>query len=138
MTRYTVILVAILGMALSACSKKAPVDAILGSWTIDTDAMKQTEEFKKMPEAQRKMAEGMISAMKMSVEITKDTMKMSMSMMRKEKTDSLKYKVLKAEGDVISVETTNGKGKKESGTLTIKGGKLHMKKGKQTMVLKRG
>lgn len=127
------------GLFLTACSGK-PEDKIIGKWTIDLEAtMAADEKMKEMPEEAKKQAMEQAKAFlgNMSFEFTKDG-KAIAKMGDKEETST--FTVKKAEGNTVTVEMTEGEGdkaKKEEMTFTVDGGKLTMKQGKQTLVLKK-
>lgn len=122
------LLVAALVMALAGCSKK-PEEAIQGKWGIDMEAMKDTEEFKKMPEEEREMAMKMMEAMAgaMSIEITADKMVME-GMGKKEEST---YTVKSADGSKLVLEA---KSKKEDGTEKVETLNVEVKGGDSIIV----
>lgn len=110
-------------LGLTACSK-SPAEKIVGSWSVDVDALAQTEEFKNMPEDKRKMALEMAKGMmsQMTFEITKDKIKTSMM----GKTMEATYTVKSTDGDKITLltkEIKDGKeGKEEEVTMVASSG----------------
>ena len=143
MVRYTVTLISILGLCLAACggkkgetsAAKGPSERVVGSWTLDADEM-----LKSVPEEQRKLAAPMMKAMQMDITFTKDTVSVTGSMMGKKIQESSTYKVVKTDGDTLTIEITD-KGKTKPGTIIVKDGKLQLKKGEnarsKTLHLKR-
>jgi hypothetical protein len=126
-------------LGLGGCAKGG-ADKIIGKWTVDVDALSNMDEFKKMPEDQRKMAldmaKGMMSSMEF--EFTKDALKVSMMGQTKEGT----YTVKSAEGDKIVIvskeKDKDGKdGKEEEITIDASGDKLVLHMGKDEFPLKK-
>lgn len=123
------VLVAAFLVTTMGCSKK-PAEALVGKWAVDVDSLAEMDEFKNMPEEERKaaleMAKGFMSSM--SVEFTAD--KAIMEMMGKKEEAS--YTVKSSEGDKLvieMVETKDGKEEKREVTVEMKGSDkvvLHM------------
>lgn len=127
------------GLFLTACSGK-PEDKIVGKWAVDVESTVAAEpKAKEMPEEEKaKLIEQTKAFLgNASFEFTKDG-KFIAKMGDKE--ESVAYKVVKTEGNTVTIETTQGEGeaaKTEQGTITVEGDKLTMKQGNMTMVLKK-
>ena len=73
--RYSVfVLVAVFALGITGCAKKSAADKLVGAWAVDTEALVQQPEFKKMPEKQRESAVKMMKSMAATMEFdfTKD------------------------------------------------------------------
>ncbi len=108
--------------SLFGCGKADPAAAMVGKWRFDIDALKETEDYKKAPDAEKLMMEGMMGGMK--IEITKDTVNMTMSMLGQEQTDTSKYTVKGSEGNLVTVEIETAEGEKNTATAKVDGDKL--------------
>lgn len=126
------LLLTLVALTIVACGK--PADKLIGKWGIDEAALADSDEIKKMPEAERKaaleMAKGMMGSM--TIEFTAD--KMTADMMGKKMEGT--YKVLSTEGDKVNIEGTMD-GKTEKMTILCKGDGLIMDMGKKAVALKR-
>ena len=121
---------------LVGCDKK-PGDKLVGSWTIDTEAFKASEEYKKAPDEQKKMMEEMMKAMQMDITFTADTIKSSVKMGEETKTDEAKYTIAKTEGDKLVLSSVSKDGTKEEVEVEFQGDKLVMGKGAQKFTLRK-
>ena len=126
-------------LAQTGCSKaKDPAAALLGTWTLDLDVFKQSDDYKGMPEAQQKMAEGMFAAMKAEFTFTADKVKVSMEMMGQKRDEESSYVVKKAEAGTLTLESTDKDGTKQEVEVTIEGERLVFVQGpKKKFYLKR-
>jgi hypothetical protein len=136
MSSIRLVLFALLTSMFLACSGGGSgADKIVGKWTVDVDALSEMEEFKKMPEEQRKMAlemaKGMMSSMEF--EFTKDTFKVSMM----GKSEEGSYTVKSSEGDKVVLSAKGKDGKEEEMTVSANGDKMVMHMGKDQFPLKR-
>lgn len=124
---------ALVAVLMFACGGNA-ADKLVGKWGIDVEKLGEIEEIKKMPEDQRKAAIEMAKgfATSMSFEFTKD--KMIMDAMGKKVEGT--YKVIKTEGDKLTIEATL-EGKTETLEAEIKGDGVVLGKGKEKFTLKR-
>jgi len=126
------LLLTLVALTVVACGK--PADKLIGKWGIDEAALADSDEIKKMPEAERKaaleMAKGMMGSL--TIEFTAD--KMTADMMGKKMEGT--YKVLSTEGDKVNIEGTMD-GKTEKMTILCKGDGLIMDMGKKSVALKR-
>ena len=103
-------------LMLAACGGGSAEAKLMGSWKIDVDALKKAPAFKKQLEKNPGM-EGLILGMfgKMKITISKTEIKMSMGSMGGQagKEESGKILSLKANGNVVTMETEDGKNKKK-------------------------
>ena len=125
----------VFAIGLSGCSKD-PAAKLIGTWTLDLEAFKASDDFKKMGDAEKKMAEGLMKNMKLDIEFTKDKVKMSTEMMGKKDSKESPYKITKTEGNKITIETTED-GKTESVDVVFDGDRVIMGKGKEKFYLKK-
>jgi len=125
--------------AFTGCDKaKDPTAALTGTWTLDMQTFKESADYKAMSEAQRKMAEGLFSAMKAEFTFTKDKVSISMEMMGQKKDETASYVVTKTEGKKLTLESTDKDGKKEAVEVEVDGDRLTFGKGtKEKFYLKR-
>lgn len=92
----------------------------------------------KVPEAQRAMAEGMLSAIKADFEFTKDgKMKINMEMMGEKKVEEGTYKVDGSTGDSVTLVVDTSEKKGEKMTVKFKDGIMYADMGGQTMAFKK-
>jgi hypothetical protein len=87
------------------------VELLIGTWTLDTDAMRASEEFQKSTPEEKQMAEMMFSQMKMDFTFTATDFRTDMEMMGQKESDTKPYTVKSANGNtlVLSAEDENGK-----------------------------
>ncbi len=151
MLKRSLVVLGVLAIGLVACGDKKgggggagakPADQLIGTWEIDIDALKKTDEFKKqmekVPEAQRAMAEGMLSAIKADFEFTKDgKVKINMEMMGEKKTDEGSYKVKSSTADSVTLVVDTKEKKGEEMTVKFKDGNMFADMGGQTMAFKK-
>lgn len=97
---FSLIAAAVILSSLS-CSGKP---SLVGTWEPDMEAMKASEEYKKAPEQEQKMMEGMMSSM--TITATKDTLEMSMTVFGMATTKKSKYTITKTDGKNVTIETT--------------------------------
>lgn len=129
--RTSLILVA-LAFVLSACGAKAS-SKMIGKWSIDVDKIGEMEEFKKMPEDQKKAALDMAKQLgtSMTFEFTADKIVMEAMGQKKEGTYTIKSET----ADKVVLDTKLD-GKSEEMTVEIKGDGLVMGDGKKSFPLK--
>lgn len=125
--------------ALTGCSKTQADQAMQGAWTVDVDALKETDEYKAMPEAERRLARKMLNAYaNVRFEITADQMTMSGLSAAPE---ILSYTVKSVSGSKVIIETTresNTVGPKiTESEVTVEGDRMWIKRRNHTLVLKR-
>lgn len=124
------------GAAGSAAAPVVPVASptagIEGRWGIDVLAMRDTAEFRKMPEEEREMAMKMMEAMAgaMSIEITADRMIME-GMGKKEESS---YRVESAEGSRLVLEARS---RKEDGFEKVETLNVEVR-GRDSIIVKSG
>jgi hypothetical protein len=122
-----VVLAVLFALAIGGCAKK-PEEAIIGKWGVDVDALAEMDEFKSMPEEEKKaaleMAKGMMATA--TIEFAKD--KVIMEMMGKK--EEAPYTVKSSEANKVVLETEKD-GKKEDVTVEINGDKLIMHMGEK-------
>jgi hypothetical protein len=115
---------------------------IQGEWTVDAnatwDAMKSSPQFAGIPPEQQGAVKAMFAQQmsQMIFSVTADTITTTMGEKKEEST----YKVLGIEGDKISTESTDAKGKVEKTDITLKGDSIVLTNVSQPgmmMVLKR-
>jgi HSP20 family molecular chaperone IbpA len=132
----SVLFALMLAVAVSGCSKK-PEDAIVGKWTVDVDALSEMDEFKKMPEEERKaaleLAKGFMASM--NFEFTKD--KAIVEAMGKKEEGS--YTIKSSSGNQLVLEMKKpGSDKPEEVKVDVDGDKLVLHMGeKEKFPLKR-
>jgi len=102
-------------LGLGACSDDG-AERLVGTWELDPDAFQNSDEFKNMPDVQKKMALEMLGKTAPKFEFTKDTLTISFM----GKSESVSYTVKSTDGDaaVIVVEKD---GKTEERTVRFKG-----------------
>ncbi|MGE0431483.1 MAG: hypothetical protein AB7K09_12845 [Planctomycetota bacterium] len=107
--------------ALVACGGGGP--SLVGKWMIDVDAYtKQIEADTKKDEETKKAELAMLKdpemAKKMTIEITATEVKMGDKVS--------KYKIVKTEGNVLTIESTDDKGKTETVKMEVNGDSMAM------------
>lgn len=112
--------------AAAAAEAEAPkataAKQMQGKWGIDTAAVQETEEFKNMPEEEKKMALQMMETMagSLTIEITSDKMIMAGMGQNEEST----YKVTSEDGNKVVIDAVSKKNdieKTETLNIEIKG-----------------
>jgi hypothetical protein len=121
---------------VAAVPTGTPPKGLEGKWTIDPEGLQELDEFKKLPEQQRKMALTMFKSLKMSIQFGASEIVMNGEFMGQKKAEKTPFTVTKTEGNKITIETDK-KGKKETQVLTHSGSRLTIKDGGKTIVLKR-
>jgi hypothetical protein len=137
-TRTTIAIVAALAAALSVpgCTQNA-ASALVGTWTIDMSAMKDTEEYKNSSEEEKKMAEAMLSAMKVEITFTETEVQMNSEMMGQKQTEKKAYRVKSANGNNLVLSAKNESGVEEDVDVVVDGDTLHFKEGQTSFQMKR-
>jgi hypothetical protein len=140
-TPFRLLLLLALGLVLQLHA--ATAKDILGEWTVDAnatwDAMKSSPQFAGIPPEQQDAVKAMFAQQmgQMTFTVTADKI---ISSMGPDKKDESSYKVLGIDGDKISTESTDSKGKVEKTDITVKGDTLTLSNVSQpgmSMVLKR-
>lgn len=136
-------LLLLLALGLTLQLHAATAKDMLGEWTVDAnatwDAMKSSPQFAGIPPEQQGAVKAMFAQQmgQMTFNVTADKIITSMGA---DKKDESTYKVLGIDGDKISTESTDSKGKVEKTDITVKGDTLVLTNVSQpdmTMVLKR-
>ncbi len=130
-----------LGHVLTGCqsaSASAPASQqLLGTWTIDGDAMKQSDDYKKASSQEKQMMESMLSMMKMEITFTKTEVKMEMDMMGQKQSETKPYSVKSEAGNTLVLTSKNDAGVNEDVTVIVVGDSLKLKQGEQSFEMKR-
>lgn len=101
-------------------------ERLTGTWSVDVEAIKQSEKFQNMPKKKRKMAEGMLDSMLADATMSFDGEQMTMNMAGKKQKAT--YEVIDSSGDSMTLETTEkGSGKTQKVDLSFDGEKLIFK-----------
>lgn len=89
-----------------------------GTWTVDMDSFKSSEEYQSSPAETRPMIAAAMESVKF--EFTSDTIEMSMSMFGQEQAVKSSYRIVGHDGQEVTVETRNeGEESKEAEVSTI-------------------
>jgi len=104
---------------VSGCSQSSAADQIVGTWTLDPDAMKNSEEYKNSTPEEKQMAEMMFASMKMEMTFTKTDVRMDMDMMGNKETETKPYTVKSEKGSTLVLSTKDDNGMDESVTVTV-------------------
>lgn len=132
----------LLAIGLALQLHAATAKDLLGEWTVDAnatwDAMKSSPQFAGIPAEQQGAVKAMFAQQmsQMAFIVTADKIVSTMG----EKKEESSYKVLGIEGDKISTESTDAKGKVEKTDITVKGDSLvltNLDQPGMMMVLKR-
>ncbi len=136
-------LMLLLAMGLTLHLHAATAKDIQGEWSVDAaatwEAMKNSPQFAGIPAEQQGMMKDMFTQqmVQMSFNVTADKITASMG---DESKDESTYKVLGIDGDKVSTETTDAKGKVEKTDILVKGETLTLTSDSQpgmAIVLKR-
>ncbi|MFN3198580.1 MAG: hypothetical protein ACE366_09245 [Bradymonadia bacterium] len=123
---------------LSGCSGGKADQQMRGSWAVDVEALKDTDEFKAMPEAERRLTQSMLNAYaNVRFEITADRMTMSGLTATAEE---LSYSVKSVNGTQVTIETLRSGQPGATPTrseVTVEGDRMWIKMRNHTLVLRR-
>ncbi len=140
MHKYTfsiaLLILALASVGLSGCSGEA--NPLIGTWTLDAETMKQTDEYKSAtPEEQQQMV-AMVSMMTLELTFTEDEILSKTSIMGESKEEKDAYVIQKRDGDHITIASTNNEGEKDVAEAHVKGDVLEMSsEGSPVLILKR-
>jgi hypothetical protein len=121
--------------AVAGCVQKAAAEELVGTWTLDSNAMKSSPEYQSATPEERKMAEMMFSAMKLDLTFTATEVRMDMEMMGDRKSDSKPYTVKSENGKTLVLSSKNDLGMDEDVTVVVDSQTLtfHSPEGKFTL-----
>ena len=125
-----------LALALPGCTggTASASELLLGTWTIDVNAMKKTDDYQKASDAERKMMEGFLSAMELEVTFTQTEVKSKMSMFGQTQEDSMPYSIKSQNGSTLILTSPK---EPEDVTVVVAPKRLTFQKGNETFELKR-
>ncbi len=103
--------------------------SLVGTWVLDVEATKEWDDFKKMPEGQRKIMEAMLPMIEMEMTFTSDKMTFSAKIMGQDQSEEFGYKIKSQTGTKMVLESTDKDGKVETINAEIKGDLLFLSKG---------
>lgn len=135
---WVLIVAAVMTLAVG-CSKSR---SLAGTWTMNVDKtmaeLEKADAFKRMPDAQKKMAEDEAKKSLASISVTYTDSKRTTSINGNSAGDA-NYKVVSSEGDKMTIETTDPKAKKpETAVVTfLDEDNVSMSSGEQTVYLTR-
>ena len=127
----------VLAPLLAACGGSSANEPLLGTWTLDLDAMMERDEFKNTPAGQKKYMEGMLASMKVEITFTDDMMKTEVSALGRNESHEQSYTVESADGDKLVLASKDEDGNEEAVTVTVTGHTLTFTAGDDTYELKR-
>jgi hypothetical protein len=137
----TLLSIAVLGLVLAlvlpGCSSASASSQLLGTWSLDIEAMKQMDEFKNAAEAEQKMMEMMYGNMKMEFTFTETEVSMAGEMMGQKQSDTKPYTIKSEQGNTLVISVKNDEGVDEDVTAIVGGDTLSLNRGNESYELKR-
>lgn len=113
-----------------------PPDELMGLWVLDADAVKNSQQFKMIPEDKRKNAELVLSKSDISLTLSKETIKVKGRFLGRAQDEVVSYKMTGREGNNLVVETLID-GEKRTQHFLQKGDRLIVRTAGQPMFFKR-
>jgi len=124
------------GKKVPAVAVGTPPKGLEGKWVIDPEGIKELAEFKALSDVQRKTAISMMSRVKMEMSFGAANIVLSGNFMGKTGNESTPFKILKTDGNTITIQAVIG-GEKQTQVLEAKGERLIVRVGRKSMVFKR-
>ncbi len=111
--------------------------SLIGTWVLDVKALEEFDEFKNLPDEQRKMAEAMMAMIELELTFTTDTVLFNAKMGGEEQKEEASYEIKSQTGNKMVLEATDKDGKVEMINAEIKGDLLFLSKDNQKFALRR-
>ena len=117
--------------------QEAAAETIVGTWTIDSEAMKSTPEYQSATPEEKQMAEMMLSAMKLEITFTKSDVTMNIDMMGNKQTETKPYTVKSQNGPTMVISSKDDMGNDEEIIVVVGANTLTFKQGTESFTMKR-